>query len=116
MSVLDQRANALRDAVCQIFSATGAYSHDIPRLCKEALDRDNALLDAVALVACNPPESVYGNRVECPTCRGTIGMTEKHQAVNAWAGASDAAASVGAATSSSFGEARTAPEPAKEPQ
>jgi hypothetical protein len=37
------RANLLRGAVCQILSATGRYSHDIPRLCKEALERDNAM-------------------------------------------------------------------------
>lgn len=41
----ERRARALRDAVCQIWSATGKYAHEIPRLCREALDRDNAMLD-----------------------------------------------------------------------
>lgn len=46
--VATDRANALRDAVCAILSSTGAYPHDIPRLAKEALTRDNELLDAVS--------------------------------------------------------------------
>lgn len=44
------RANALRDAVCAILSATGAASHAIPRLAKEALARDNELLDSKVAV------------------------------------------------------------------
>ncbi len=40
------RAKALRDALCAILSSTGKYPHDIPRLAKEALARDNDLLDA----------------------------------------------------------------------
>jgi hypothetical protein len=40
-----KRASALRDALCQILSATGAYSHEIPSLCQKALERDNAMLD-----------------------------------------------------------------------
>lgn len=40
------RANQLRDAVCAILSSTGNYPHHIERLAKEALDRDNQLLDA----------------------------------------------------------------------
>jgi len=47
MSTERERAAALRDAICQIWSATGAYSHDIPRLAKAAIERDNAYLDAL---------------------------------------------------------------------
>jgi len=47
LNVGTSRANQLRDAVCAILSSTGKYPHDIPRLAKEALERDNQLLDAV---------------------------------------------------------------------
>jgi hypothetical protein len=43
----EARAHALRDAVCAILSSTGAYPHEIPRLAKAALQRDNELLDRI---------------------------------------------------------------------
>lgn len=45
------RANALRDALCAILSSTGAYPHDIPRLAKAALERDNESLDEIAEIS-----------------------------------------------------------------
>lgn len=53
-NVGNDRANQLRDAVCAILSSTGAYPHDIPRLAKEALERDNELLDAAGAVITKP--------------------------------------------------------------
>ena len=42
------RAHALRDALCDILSATGASAHAIPRLAMEALARDEAFCEARA--------------------------------------------------------------------
>jgi len=56
------RANALRDAMCSILSATGRHAHDIPRLAKEALERDNEIWDAIYIVA--PPTVSAGTSRE----------------------------------------------------
>ena len=39
------RADRLRDAICSILSATGAMSRQIPSIAKQALERDNQLLN-----------------------------------------------------------------------
>ena len=44
----EARAHALREALCDILSATGASAHAIPRLAMEALARDEAFCEAHA--------------------------------------------------------------------
>lgn len=42
----DERADALRDRMCQLLSATGACGMEaVARIAKEALEHDNELLD-----------------------------------------------------------------------
>jgi hypothetical protein len=66
-----KRASALRDALCQILSATGAYSHEIPSLCQKALERDNAMLDEASSTP-RVPLSEEGKVIGSATDRSSL--------------------------------------------